>query len=299
MADTPATSGQAFDPWRTAISDADDVSLRYRGYDVTRLMATASFADTLFLLHQSRLPTEGERRLVDAILIAAADHGPGSPSAAAARLVASGNRRAPEAAVGAGVLAMGDEHAGAGEACMTLIEASVRRAQEEGRGLADVAAGGVLAAMVLTQLLYKKIDLTFVLNGAIAGLVSITAEPLAPSPGAAVLIGAVGGVIVVLAVPMLDKLRIDDVVGAIPAHLLAGIWGTMAVPLNNADTAFGTQFIGVAAIGAFTFIVSLAVWGILKATVGIRLSDEAEEAGIDQSELGMEAYPEFGPSMAN
>jgi Amt family ammonium transporter len=161
------------------------------------------------------------------------------------------------------------------------------------------AAGGVLSAMILTQLLYKKIDLTFVLNGAIAGLVSITAEPLMPSPGAAVLIGAVGGVIVVLAVPILDKLKIDDVVGAIPAHLLAGIWGTMAVPLTNADAAFGTQFIGVAAIGAFTFIASLVVWGILKATMGIRLSDEADEAGIDQAELGMEAYPEFGPGMAS
>src|ERR671919_2453940 len=160
------------------------------------------------------------------------------------------------------------------------------------------AAGGVLAAMILTQLIYKKIDLTFVLNGAIAGLVSITAEPLTPSPGAAVLIGAVGGVIVVLTVPLLDKLRIDDVVGAIPAHLFAGIWGTMAVPLTNPDTAFGTQLIGAVSVGAFVFIASLVIWGILKATVGIRLSDQAEEAGIDQAELGMEAYPEFGPSMA-
>jgi ammonium transporter, Amt family len=161
------------------------------------------------------------------------------------------------------------------------------------------AAGGLLAAMLLTQLIYKKIDLTFVLNGAIAGLVSITAEPLAPSPGAAVLIGAVGGVIVVLAVPLLDKLKIDDVVGAIPAHLFAGIWGTLAVPLTNPDAAFGTQLIGIVAIGAFIFAASLIVWGILKATIGIRLSDAAEEAGIDQAELGMEAYPEFGPSMAN
>jgi ammonium transporter, Amt family len=160
------------------------------------------------------------------------------------------------------------------------------------------AAGGLLAAMVLTQLIYKKIDLTFVLNGAIAGLVSITAGPLTPSPGAAVLIGAVGGVIVVVAVPLLDKLRIDDVVGAVPAHLFAGIWGTMAVPLTNPEAAFGTQLIGVVAIGAFTFVASLVVWGILKATVGLRLSDEAEDVGIDQAELGMEAYPEFGPSMA-
>jgi Amt family ammonium transporter len=161
------------------------------------------------------------------------------------------------------------------------------------------AAGGVLAAMIMTQVLYKKIDLTFVLNGAIAGLVSITAEPLAPSPGAAVLIGAVGGVFVVLAVPLFDKLKLDDVVGAIPTHLLAGIWGTMAVPLSNPDTAFGTQFVGVAAIGAFTFVASLVVWGILKVTMGIRLSDEADEVGIDQAELGMEAYPEFGPGMAS
>jgi Amt family ammonium transporter len=114
-----------------------------------------------------------------------------------------------------------------------------------------------------------------------------------------VLIGAVGGMIVVVTVPLLDKLRIDDVVGAIPAHLFAGIWGTMAVPLTNPDTAFGSQLIGVVAVGAFVFVASLIVWGILKATVGIRLSDEAEEAGIDQAELGMEAYPEFGPSMAN
>ena len=161
------------------------------------------------------------------------------------------------------------------------------------------AAGGVVAAMVLNELLYKKIDLSVVLNGAIAGLVAITAEPLMPSPGLAVLIGAVGGVIVVFAVPLLDKLRIDDVVGAIPAHLLAGIWGTMVVPISNPDTSFVTQFIGIAAIGAFTLIVSFLVWGLIKSTVGMRITEEAEEAGIDQSELGMEAYPEFGPSPAH
>jgi Amt family ammonium transporter len=161
------------------------------------------------------------------------------------------------------------------------------------------AAGGVLASMALTQIMYKKIDLTMVLNGAIAGLVSITAEPLAPSPGLAILVGAVGGVLVVLAVPLLYKLRIDDVVGAVPAHLVAGIWGTMAVPISNADTAFSTQLIGIAAIGAFTFVVSLIVWSILKSTVGIRIADEDEQTGIDQAELGMEAYPEFGPSLAH
>jgi Amt family ammonium transporter len=142
--------------------------------------------------------------------------------------------------------------------------------------------------------MYKKIDLTMVLNGALAGLVSITAEPLAPSPGLAILIGAVGGALVVFAVPLLDKFKLDDVVGAIPVHLVAGIWGTLAVPLSNGDASFGTQIVGIVAYGAFTFIASLVVWGILKATIGIRLADEAETAGIDQVELGMEAYPEFG-----
>jgi hypothetical protein len=107
------------------------------------------------------------------------------------------------------------------------------------------AAGGVLASMVLTQIVYKKIDLSMVLNGAIAGLVSITAEPLTPSPGLAILIGAVGGVLAVFAVPLLYKLRIDDVVGAIPAHLVAGIWGTIAVPISNPVTSFTTQLVGI------------------------------------------------------
>jgi ammonium transporter, Amt family len=161
------------------------------------------------------------------------------------------------------------------------------------------AAGGVVASMALTQILYKKIDLTMVLNGAIAGLVAITAEPLMPSPGLAVVIGAVGGMLAVVAVPLLYKIRIDDVVGAIPAHLVAGIWGTLAVPLSNPGTSYGTQLIGIVAIGAFTFLATLIVWSILKATVGIRITDEDEQAGIDQAELGMEAYPEFGPSLAH
>jgi Amt family ammonium transporter len=158
------------------------------------------------------------------------------------------------------------------------------------------AAGGVIAAMIVCQLVYKKIDLTLVLNGAIGGLVSITAEPLAPSLGASLLVGGVGGVLVVLAVPLLDKLKIDDVVGAIPAHLVCGIWGTLVVPFSNADTSYGTQLTGIVAIGLFTFIASLIVWGILKATIGIRVHEEDEERGVDQAELGMEAYPEFGPS---
>ena len=155
------------------------------------------------------------------------------------------------------------------------------------------AAGGAIAALILTQIFYKKVDLTMVLNGALAGLVSITAEPLTPTLGAATLIGGVGGVIVVFAVPMLDKLKIDDVVGAIPVHLIAGIWGTLAVALTNSDASFGTQLIGIVTVGVFTFVVSWIVWTILKVTIGIRVSEEEELAGLDNAELGMEAYPEF------
>ncbi len=155
------------------------------------------------------------------------------------------------------------------------------------------AAAGVVAAMVLTQLLYSKVDLTMALNGALAGLVSITAEPLTPTLGSAALIGAVGGVIVVIAVPMLDKLKIDDVVGAIPVHLFCGIWGTMAVPLTNGDTSFYVQAVGVVSIGAFVVIASLAFWLALKFTIGIRASQDDEVIGLDKAEIGLEAYPEF------
>jgi len=156
------------------------------------------------------------------------------------------------------------------------------------------AAAGVVSAMVLTQLTYGKVDLTMALNGALAGLVSITAEPLMPTPIWAIFIGAVGGMIVVVAVPMLDKLRIDDVVGAIPVHLFAGIWGTLAVPLTNPAATFGAQILGIAAVGAFVVVVSSIVWFALKITVGIRVSEEEEMLGLDQSELGVEAYPDFG-----
>ncbi|MBY6049086.1 ammonium transporter [Vannielia litorea] len=155
------------------------------------------------------------------------------------------------------------------------------------------AAGGALAAMVLTQILYKKVDLTMVLNGALAGLVSITAEPLTPGLGAATLIGAVGGVIVVFAVPFLDKLKIDDVVGAIPVHLFAGIWGTLAVCITNGDASLGVQIKAILIVGIFVFVVSGVIWFILKAIMGIRVSEEDEITGLDTTELGMEAYPEF------
>jgi len=155
------------------------------------------------------------------------------------------------------------------------------------------AAGGAIAALILTQLLYKKSDLTMMLNGALAGLVSITAEPLTPSLGAATLIGAMGGVIVVFAVPLLDKLKIDDVVGAIPVHLFAGIWGTIAVVFTNSDASLTTQLFSIIVVGAFVFSVSLVLWLILKMVVGIRVDKEAELEGLDMSELGMECYPEF------
>ncbi|MFK7876095.1 MAG: ammonium transporter [Paracoccaceae bacterium] len=158
------------------------------------------------------------------------------------------------------------------------------------------AAGGAVAALVLTQLLYKKPDLTMVLNGALAGLVSITAEPLTPSLGMATLIGAVGGVIVVFTIPLLDKFKIDDVVGAIPVHLFAGIWGTIAVVLTNGDANIGTQLYAILVVGVFTFVAAFVVWYILKAIMGIRVSEEAEINGLDVSELGMEAYPEFSKS---
>ncbi|MCA1776213.1 MAG: ammonium transporter [Paracoccaceae bacterium] len=153
------------------------------------------------------------------------------------------------------------------------------------------ASAGAVTALILTQLMYKKVDLTMVLNGALAGLVSITAEPLAPSLFGALLTGAVGGLIVVLTVPMLDKLKIDDVVGAIPVHLFAGIWGTLAVAFYTGN--WGAQITGIVAYAVFTFVVSIIIWFILKAVTGIRVSEESEINGLDVSELGMEAYPDF------
>ncbi|MEL6219124.1 MAG: ammonium transporter [Pseudomonadota bacterium] len=156
------------------------------------------------------------------------------------------------------------------------------------------AAGGVIAAIFLTQLLYGKVDLTMALNGALAGLVSITAEPLTPSLGMATIIGAIGGVIVVFTVPMLDRMKIDDVVGAIPVHLFAGIWGTIAVILTNPDATISGQLISIVIVGVFVFVVSLVLWFFLSMTIGIRVTEEEEMAGLDSAEIGMEAYPEFG-----
>ena len=151
------------------------------------------------------------------------------------------------------------------------------------------ACGGVLAAAAVTRL-SGKTDVIQMLNGAIGGLVAITAEPLMPSPIAAILIGGVGGVIVVYGTKLLFAAKIDDVVGAIPAHLFAGVWGTLAVPITNSGTNFGAQLLGVVSINAFVFVVAFIVWSIMKATMGIRLSKEAELKGTDVSETGVIAY---------
>ncbi len=155
------------------------------------------------------------------------------------------------------------------------------------------AAGGVIAALITSRLLFGKADLTMILNGAIAGLVAITADPLSPSPLLAAIIGVVGGVIVVFSIVGLDKLKLDDPVGAISAHGTVGIWGVMAVLLSNSDATFMGQIIGLGAIFAFVFVTSLIVWFILKLVMGIRLSEEDEYVGADVAECGLEAYPEF------
>jgi Amt family ammonium transporter len=155
------------------------------------------------------------------------------------------------------------------------------------------AAGGVMGAMILSRLIYGKTDISATLNGAIAGLVSITAEPLTPVIGEAIIIGAIGGILCMFGMKLLDKLKIDDVVGAIPAHLIAGVWGTLIVPFTNADTSYGIQIIGILAFGLFTVIGSTIVWLILKSTVGIRASEEDESYGLDLSEAGSVGYPEY------
>ncbi len=152
------------------------------------------------------------------------------------------------------------------------------------------ACGGVMAAAILTRLMAGKTDVLQMLNGAIGGLVAITAEPLMPSPLAAILIGAVGGIIVVFGTKLLFSYKIDDVVGAIPAHLFAGIWGTLAVPITNSSANFGTQLLGVISINVFVFILAFVIWSIMKNTVGIRLSKDAELKGTDVSETGVIAY---------
>ncbi len=155
------------------------------------------------------------------------------------------------------------------------------------------AAGGLVFALITARLIFGKADLTMALNGALAGLVAITAEPLTPIPLAATLIGGVGGLIVVFSIIGLDKLRIDDPVGAISVHGVVGMWGLLAVPITNSDAGIVPQLIGLATIFAWVFITSLIVWLLIKLIMGIRVSEEEEYEGVDVGECGLEAYPEF------
>jgi Amt family ammonium transporter len=158
------------------------------------------------------------------------------------------------------------------------------------------AAGGVIAALIVARLWFKKADLTMALNGALAGLVAITADPLSASALTSTLIGAVGGVLVVFSIVTLDKIKIDDPVGAISVHGVVGIWGLLAVPFNNADATFGAQLLGIVSIFGWVFLASLLVWLLLKAIMGVRVTEEEEYEGVDLAECGMEAYPEFSSS---
>jgi len=155
------------------------------------------------------------------------------------------------------------------------------------------AAGGVIAALIVARLLFGKADLTMALNGALAGLVAITAGPDTPTPLVATLIGAVGGVLVVFSILTIDKLKIDDPVGAISVHGVCGMWGLMAVPLTKAGATFTGQFVGLLTIFVWVFVVSFITWYVIKMVMGIRVSEEEEFEGTDLSECGMEAYPEF------
>lgn len=158
------------------------------------------------------------------------------------------------------------------------------------------AAAGVVAALITARVFFGKADLTMALNGAIAGLVAITAAPNTPSPLLASIIGAVGGVLVVFSIVTLDRIKLDDPVGAISAHGTAGIWGVLAVPLSNADATFMGQLIGIGVIFGFVFVASLAVWGLLKVMMGIRVTEEQELLGLDKVECGVEAYPDLTPA---
>jgi Amt family ammonium transporter len=158
------------------------------------------------------------------------------------------------------------------------------------------AAGGVIAALLTAQMMFGKADLSMTLNGALAGLVAITAEPLTPTPLVATLIGAVGGLIVVLSIITIDKIKIDDPVGATSVHGVVGIWGLLAVCISNPEATLKAQLIGIVVIAGFVFVSSLITWFIIKMVMGIRVSEEDEYQGVDYSECGMEAYPEFTDS---
>ena len=156
------------------------------------------------------------------------------------------------------------------------------------------AAGGLIAALIVARILFGKADLTMALNGALAGLVAITAEPSTPTPLLATLFGAAGGILVVFSILTLDKLKLDDPVGAISVHGVVGLLGLLLVPITNGENStFGGQLIGALTIFVWVFVTSFIAWTVLKLVMGIRVSDDEEFEGVDMSECGMEAYPEF------
>ena len=156
------------------------------------------------------------------------------------------------------------------------------------------AAGGLVVALLVARAWFGKADLTMALNGALAGLVAITAEPLAPSPLVATMIGGVGGLLVVPSIVFIDRVfKIDDPVGAISVHGVVGIWGLLAVPITNADASLPAQLLGIVAIFAWVFVTSFVVWLVIKMITGIRVSEQEEYEGVDIGECGLEAYPEF------
>ena len=196
----------------------------------------------------------------------------------------------PMAALGAWILWLGWFGFNGGSELAVASEGSAVNVAQVFLNTNMAAAGGVMACAIVTRLMYGKTDVIQMLNGAIGGLVAITAEPLMPTPIAAILIGAVGGIIVIFGTKLLFHFKVDDVVGAIPAHLFAGIWGTLAVPITNSGANFGTQLLGVISINVFVFVVAFIVWILMKNTMGIRLSKEAELKGTDVSETGVIAY---------
>ena len=200
----------------------------------------------------------------------------------------------PLAAIGMFILWMGWFGFNGGSELMVSNIAEANAVSDVFVNTNAAASGGLIAALVLAQLLYGKANLTMAVNGALAGLVAITAEPLAWTGGAATAVGAVGGLIVVLSVRFMDSLKIDDPVGAISVHGVVGIWGLLAVCLSgNESVTLVGQLTGIAVIFAWTFVTSIIVWSVLKALMGIRISDEQEFEGCDIAECGIEAYPEF------
>jgi len=155
------------------------------------------------------------------------------------------------------------------------------------------AAGGVIVALIVARMMFGKADLTMALNGALAGLVAITAEPSTPTALQATIIGGVGGALVVFSIVFMDKMKIDDPVGAISVHGTVGMWGLMAVPITNTGTSYGGQFVGLLTIGIWVFVASFITWFVIKMIMGVRVSEEEEYEGLDLTECGVEAYPEF------